>query len=506
MSHLIRVLTLLLLVSLNTDSAVLPTVNTKINIADDQPPPNFIIIYTDDMGYADAGPFSQTTIDTPWIDSLAENGQVWSDFYATASVCTPSRGALLTGNLPARTGLYGDNIAVFFPGSKAGLPAAETTIAEMFKQYHYTTGLFGKWHLGDSKAYYPTRHGFDEWLGIPYSNDMGWEVEGITSSNIFDPPHEATAKYQIVAGQIWKDIFDPNITDWQVPLIHSLKNKSGAFVDQILEKPANQPLITKRYTDESVRFITAAVAKQQPFFIMLSHSMPHVPLFRSSAFVNKSQQGIYGDVIEEIDWSVGKILTTLKTLNIQHQTYVVFTSDNGPWLIYGDHAGTAKPLKNGKGTTFEGGMRVMTLFNGPNIKPGIVEDLGMQTDFFSTFAALAGFDKPSTAQDSVDLSETLLQEKPSKRTFVPFYKGSELRAFRLKNHKLHFITAGAYGQLPPREVHTTPLLINLANDPGESVNIASEYPDIVKKIATFADKFKQSVPLKASIIDRQFIP
>ncbi|MDG0969388.1 MAG: sulfatase-like hydrolase/transferase [Porticoccaceae bacterium] len=506
MLHLIRVLALLLSVSLTANSAVLSTTNTSNNHADDLPPPNFIIIYTDDMGYADAGPFTQTTIDTPWIDSLAENGQVWSDFYAAASVCTPSRGALLTGNLPVRTGLYGDNIAVFFPGAKAGLPAMETTIAEMFKQYQYATGLFGKWHLGDSKEYYPTRHGFDEWVGIPYSNDMDWEVEGITSSNIFNPPQEAAAKYQIVAGQIWKDIFDPDITDWQVPLIRSLKSTSGVFVDQILEKPANQSLITQRYTDESIRFITSAAAKQQPFFIMLSHSMPHVPLFRSPAFINKSQQGIYGDVIEEIDWSVGQILTTLETLNIHEQTYVVFTNDNGPWLIYGDHAGTAKPLKNGKGTTFEGGMRVMTLFNGPNIKTGVVKGLGMQTDFFSTFAALAGFDKPLTAKDSVDLSDTLLQKKPSQRTFVPFYKGSELRAFRLNDHKLHFITAGAYGQMPPREVHTTPVLINLTNDLGESTNIAAEYPKTVKKITSFADKFQQSVPLKTSIIDRQFMP
>ena len=252
--------------------------------------PNFIIIYTDDMGYADAGPFGNPLIETPAIDSLVKTGQTWTNFYAAASVCTPSRGALLTGKLPVRTGLYGNNLAVFYPGSKKGIPHDEKTIAEVFHENHYRTGIFGKWHLGDAPDYYPTRHGFDEWLGIPYSNDMDWEVEGINISNFFIPPEEINTKWGIVAPKLQKKIYRPNINDWQVPLIHSQRQSNGVYSDVVLERPADQSLITQRYTNESIRFIRESVSAKNPFFLYLSHNMPHVPLFRSPEFCRKKQR------------------------------------------------------------------------------------------------------------------------------------------------------------------------------------------------------------------------
>ena len=466
--------------------------------------PNFIIIYTDDMGYADAGPFVDPLINTPAIDSLVENGQAWTNFYAAASVCTPSRGALLTGKLPVRTGLYGNNLAVFYPESKKGIPTNEKTIAEVFQDNSYATGMFGKWHLGDAKSYYPTRHGFDEWVGIPYSNDMDWEVDGITLNNIFSPPWKIADKLSKVMPVIQQQIYNPSISDWQVPLISSRQEPDGTFKDIELERPADQTLITQKYTNESVRFMRESVDANKPFFLYLSHSMPHVPLFRSSVFAGKSRQGIYGDVIEEIDWSVGRILDAVEQFSITSNTYIVLTSDNGPWLMYGVHAGSATPLRDGKGTTFEGGMRVMTFFSGPGITPGLSNELGMQTDLFSTFISLAGFTKSQASMDSFDLSDSLKKRTPSPRTFVPFYKGSELRAFRLGNHKIQYVTQGAYGMPPARQVHDSPLLIDLINDPNEGTDVSEQNPQIVSQIDAIAREFEESIDVKPSILDSQY--
>ena len=246
-----------------------------------------------------------------------------------------------------------------------------------------------------------------------------------------------------------------------------------------------------------------SIEANKPFFLFLSHSMPHVPLFTSSRFTGKSKKGIYGDVIEEIDWSVSQILAAIERLCINDNTYVVFTSDNGPWLAYGAHAGSAKPLKDGKGTTFEGGMRVMTFFSGPGIMPGLNNDLGMQTDLLSTFITLAGFTESYPSPDSFDLSDSLKQRKPSPRNFVPFYKGSELRAFRLRDHKIQYVTQGAYGAPPERQVHESPLLIDLINDIGESTNISTKNAALATKIDNIARDFEASIEVKPSILDSQ---
>ncbi len=232
--------------------------------------------------------------------------------------------------------------------------------------------------------------------------------------------------------------------------------------------------------------------------------MPHVPLFRSTDFEGKSGAGIYGDVIEEIDWSVGSILKEIKDLEIDDTTYVVFTSDNGPWLLYRDHAGSAKPLRNGKATTFEGGMRVMTVFTGPDIRSGITKELGMQTDLFVTFAKLAGFETPKTATDSFDLSQTLKFNRSSGREFVPYYSGSELRAFRYKNHKIHFVTKGAFQEPPKRVVHDVPLLMDLTLDVGEKIDISKSNPAILAEVILQAERFKDSITVQPSIVDMQF--
>ena len=211
--------------------------------------PNFVIIYVDDMGYADIGKFQDEKISTPNLDLLASYGQTWTNFYASSSVCTPSRAGFLTGMLPVRNGLYGDQIAVFFPGSKTGIPKNQLTLAEEFKKNGYRTGLFGKWHLGDAKEFLPTRHGFDEYVGIPYSNDMDWNVNGITFDKLISSP-DLYEEYSKISSAITEKIFNPDINDWNVPLLRSIK-ELDEFTDEVLEKPADQNLITKNYTKYS---------------------------------------------------------------------------------------------------------------------------------------------------------------------------------------------------------------------------------------------------------------
>lgn len=463
--------------------------------------PNFIIIYVDDLGYADLGIYADPKLKTPAIDQLVASGQSWTDFYATSSVCSPSRGALLTGNLPVRSGLYGDQISVFWPGSKTGISPEQTTLPEVFQQHQYATGIFGKWHLGDADHALPTRHGFDEWVGTPYSNDMDWNVDDITSANIFLDPALTAAKWDKVGPILNHRILHPKVADWQVPLERSRRAKDGSYEDAVIERPADQTKLTQRYTQESINFIQRAADAKKPFFLLLSHSMPHVPLFRSKSFVNKSATGLYGDVMEEIDWSLGSIMATLREQGIAENTYLVFTSDNGPWLRYNDHGGSAGPLREGKGTTFEGGVRVMTIFAGPNIQSGTVNALGMQTDIYNTFLSLAAITPSTEALDSYDLSQTLTKGGDSPRRFVPYYSGSELRAFRVGTKKLHFVTSAPFGA--ERVVHEPPQLIDLDNDIGEAQDVALEQPEAVALVQREKMLFLKDLQVKASILDRQ---
>jgi arylsulfatase A len=462
--------------------------------------PNVVILFADDLGYGDLGSYGHPYIRTPHLDDLAANGQRWTDFYTAASVCSPSRAALLTGRLPVRTGLYGNRIRVMFPDDPNGIPAAETTVAEALQAQGYATGIFGKWHLGDAPHAYPTRHGFNVWYGVPYSNDMRWEgeqtFEEALSLSLAGRGAELQATY---AQRRWK-LLAPKIEYWNVPLIRSEQRADG-FDDEVIEEPADQRTLTKRYTEEAIAFIRNH--GNQPFFVYLPYTMPHVPLFRSDEFTDTSLGGRYGDVIEEIDWSVGQIVAALKRLDLTNDTLVVFTSDNGPWLIFAQHGGSAGLLRMGKGTTFEGGLRVPAIFSWPEtIPPSIVSELGSTLDIYPTVLALSG-QRPAQTLDGVDLSATLTRQARSPRNEMPFYRNGDLYAYRVGEFKLHLITFGAYNQPPPRTEHAQPLLYHLPTDPGERTDVAGEHPDVVEHISNAINRHLKSFEPEAPIFDQR---
>jgi len=460
--------------------------------------PNVIVFFADDLGYGDLGSYGHPYIRTPHLDALAAEGQRWTDFYVAAPVCSPSRGALLTGKLPQRTGLWGRQLGVFFPNARAGLPHAERTLPEALQEVGYRTGMIGKWHLGDAPEYLPTRHGFDYWYGLPYSNDMDWadgpnfdEILALRAAGRGDKLQQLFASRQALYA-------NPTVDGWNVPVLRSQRTSEG-YDDELVEQPADQPNITKNHTDEAIAFIDAN--SDDPFFLYVPYSMPHTPIFRSEAFAGRSLGGRYGDVIEEIDWSVGTIVARLKSLGIEENTLVFFTSDNGPWLTMNQHSGTAGLLRHGKNTTFEGGMRVPAIFWWPGkLKPGVVSDIGSTLDVYSTVLKLAGAE-PTAGVDGLDIGNTLLRGEPSPRTTLPYYNRGELRAFRSGNFKLHLITEGAYGQPPEREEHETPLLFNLADDPSEKFDVAARYPDVLADILRQIDKHQAGMSEQPPLFD-----
>ncbi|MBE9517547.1 MAG: sulfatase [Bacteroidetes bacterium] len=432
---------------------------TAGNEESEQKTPNFIIIFADDMGYGDVGVYGHPTIKTPNLDEMAHTGQKWTNFYVAASVCTPSRAGLITGRLPIRTGMCSDRRRVLFPDSNGGLPVSEATIASLLKTAGYSTACIGKWHLGHLPQYSPNVHGFDYYFGIPYSNDMDGQFDGV--------PYREGCR-------------NPSTVNFNVPL---LKNS------EIVERPADQTTITKRYTEETVRFIEEN--QEAPFFIYLAHSMPHVPLYRSKDFENKSLRGIYGDVIEELDWSVGEILAALKRNKLDENTLVVFTSDNGPWLIFNDHGGSAGLLSGGKGGTYEGGMREPAIFWYPGtIKPEVVMELGTTMDLLPTFCRLANVELPEDrTYDGYDLFPVLSGTGDSPRDVVYYYRGTQIYAIRKGAFKAHFITQGEYGG-PKLTVHERPLLFNLTVDPSEKMDIADKHPDVLLEIEKILEEHK----------------
>ena len=432
--------------------------------------PNFVIIFCDDLGYGDLGCFGNPTIRTPNLDRMAAEGQKWTSFYVGASVCTPSRAAILTGRLPIRTGMMSAKRRVLFPNSKGGLPASEITIAEALKPAGYASAAIGKWHLGHLPQFLPTSHGFETYWGIPYSNDMD-ALRGF-------PNYRRTAQN------------DPNyaasIEQYNVPLMHDTK---------VIERPANQHTITQRYTNKAIEFIKSH--KEAPFFVYLAHNLPHIPLFAGKEFRGKSQRGIYGDVIEEIDAGVGQILRTLKELNLDQNTLVVFTSDNGPWLPFQTHGGSAGLLREGKGSTFEGGMREPTIFWWPgSIRPGVQHQLGATMDLLPTFCALAKTKTPSDrVLDGSDLSSVLLgKSAKSPREQVFYWRSEQLYAVRVGPWKAHFVTEGCYGIGPKRTVHEAPELYHLGQDPSEKYNVAQLHPEVVARLQSIAQTHRESIP------------
>ena len=446
-------------------------------------PPNVVIVLADDLGYGDLGVYGHPTVRTPRIDRMAAEGQRWTSFYVGESVCTPSRAALLTGRLAVRSGLSpsDEGRRVFFPDSAGGLPLSEVTIAELLKTRGYATAAIGKWHLGHLPQFLPMSQGFDEYFGIPYSNDMEMTpVPGATMIGGEDPSKRAR-------------IMDPRIEYWNVPLMR------GAAV---VEQPADQRTITRRYTEEAVRFVRANASR--PFFLYLAHSMPHVPLFASPGFSGKSRRGLYGDVIEELDWSVGRVLDTLRELKLDERTLVVFSSDNGPWALFDEQGGSAGPLRGAKGGTFEGGMRVPAIFRWPGtIPPGVVAEIGATLDLLPTIAAFTGAAVPADrVLDGYDLAPVLRGQGRSPRQHVFYYRGVRLYALRQGAHKAHFLTRPEYGD-GGEAAHDPPLVYDLDQDPGEKYDVALRYPDVVARIRSLATEHARTLVPVENQVDKR---
>ncbi len=449
-------------------------------VADIPDRPNFVIIFCDDLGWGDLACFGHPTIATPNLDRMAAEGTRMTQFYVAASVCTPSRAALITGRYPARTGMCGQR-RVLFPDSIGGLQDSELTIGEALKPLGYATAVVGKWHLGHHPEYLPTRHGFDSYYGIPYSNDM-----------------DKVAPKNLKGREVFKN---PNWRHFNVPL---LEGTTAGGVEQI-ERPTDQRTITRRYTFKAIDFIRDA--KDKPFFLYLPHSLPHVPLFRGDAFAGHSRAGLYGDVIEEIDWSVGQVLQELHDQGIANKTMVVFTSDNGPWLTFEEQGGSAGPLRNGKGTTFEGGMRVPALFWMPGTIPAgvVTAELASTLDFLPTIASMSGATLPEDlVLDGFDLSGTLVEQRPSPRQSMFFYRDYRLMAVRHGRYKAHYITQDSYVPGSNKATpHDPPLLYDLEIDLRESRDLAASHSEVLKGIERVKKQHEERMQFTESQLDRK---
>jgi arylsulfatase A len=430
-----------------------------------QRPPNFVVIYADDLGYADIGPFAAASTSsrpqTPNLDRMAAEGVRLTNFYVAQAVCSASRMALLTGSYPNRVGISG----ALNHTAKHGINPAETTIAEALKPRGYATAIYGKWHLGHLERFLPIHHGFDEYVGLPYSNDM-W------------PRHPER----------------PNFFP-ELPLIEGTR---------VVRLDPDQAQLTRQYTEHAVNFIERN--RDKPFFLYVPHTMPHVPLFASSSFDGKTRRGLYADVIAEIDWSVGQILEAVKRANVDEHTLVIFTSDNGPWLSYGNHAGSTGGFREGKGTTFEGGVRVPFVARWPGrLRAGSVADLpAMTIDVLPTLASLASAplspDRPIDGRDMWPL----ISGAPGARApheVLYFYWGNELHAVRSGRWKLHLPhpyqslesagSDGKPGKYVRKEIGLS--LFDLENDPSESVNVADQHPDVVKSLLDHAGRAREDL-------------
>jgi arylsulfatase len=431
--------------------------------------PNIVLIFMDDMGYGDLDAYGSIHYTTPNLNKLAADGMRFTNFYAAQPVCTASRAGIMTGCYPNRIGLVG----ALFPKAAIGLNSREETIPEVLKKKGYKTGIIGKWHLGDAEKFLPLQHGFDEYFGIPYSNDM-WPV------NYDGAPVTDTTTL--------RGKFPP------LPLIEG--NQPTRFIENLEDMSA----ITTLYTQKAISFIERH--KTAPFFLYLAHSMVHVPLAVSKKFKGKSRQGLFGDVMMEVDWSVGEVLKALKRNGIEKNTLVIFTSDNGPWLIFGDHAGSAGGLREGKQTVFEGGQRVPAIMKWPAvISPGAVNNkLACAMDLLPTFAAITGASLPTEKIDGVNILPLLKgDEVANPRTHLfYYYNKNSLKAVRKDQWKL--VLPHRYesyqSSLPGKEgfpgkktADSTGLaLYDLSRDPGERYDVKEQNPEVVKDLMLLVEE------------------
>jgi arylsulfatase A-like enzyme len=435
------------------------------------PQPNFIIIFCDDMGYADIGPFGAEGYETPNLNRMAREGMKFTDFYVGRSFCTPSRAALMTGCIPTRVGIGGN----FGPHSKTGLNPAEMTIAEVLKQRGYATACFGKWHLGHLPEFLPPNQGFDEYFGIPYSNDM-WPYH----PNVLHLPMEERLKR-------WPHL----------PLYE------GTTVIKPAITAEDQVELTTKLFQRATKFIAAHA--NEPFFIYLPSPQPHVPLFVSDKYAGKTPRGLFGDVISEIDWGVGQIMSELQDHQIDNNTCIVFTSDNGPWLLYGDHAGSAKPLREGKGTNFDGGFRVPCLMRWPGKIPAgsTCSEVAGTIDLLPTFATLTDAPLPPNKIDGQDISDLMFGKPRAVSPHEVFYHydgGNRLAALRSGKWKLMFPqrynspipgSGGMPGKGQQQQIGLS--LFDLENDIGETTNLASQYPEVVERLQNYAAAMRKQL-------------
>jgi arylsulfatase len=436
--------------------------------------PNIILIFMDDMGYGDLSCYGALDVQTPNLDRLASEGIRYTNFLSSQAVCSASRASLMTGCYANRVGISG----ALFPNSQIGISKDEMTIAELLKQKSYATAIFGKWHLGDSKEFLPLQHGFDEYFGIPYSNDM-WPFD--------------------YGGSPAK----PGSNKAQFPPLYWIKNEEKVKEIKTLE---DQSLITSTITDQAISFIKKN--KTKPFFAYIPSPMPHVPINASKDFRGKSNQGLYGDVIQEIDYSVGRIMQTLKEEGLDKNTLVIFTSDNGPWLNFGNHAGSAGGFREGKGTSFEGGQRVPCIMRWTGtIKPGMVcNQLSSTIDVLPTVASLTGTILPTHKIDGVDLSPLIKGDMTAspRKNFLYYYRKNSLEAVRIDNWKLVFEhpSRSYVNQAPgkdgfpgksPENVVMPMALYDLRRDPGEVYDVKEFNPKIVQELLQLADEARKDL-------------
>ncbi len=418
--------------------------------------PNVIVILADDLGYGDLGCYGHPTIATPNLDQMAAEGVRLTDFYCGAAVSTPSRAALLTGRYPVRTGMWGDTWSVLYPDTPGGLPTDEITMAQLLKGQGYSTYCIGKWHLGASDPHMPWNFGFDYWFGVPYANN-----------------------------------FRP------LALMEGSK---------VLEENCDQSRLTKQYTEKSIQIIEKNAAESKPFLIYFASTFPHVPLFASERFNGKSLRGAYGDTVEELDWGVGEILKALKKAGVDENTFVIFTSDNGPWLTMHLRGGSSGLLRGGKGSSWEGGYRVPAIVRWPGVIPAgtTSRQICSMMDLFPTIVKLAGAEVPNDRPiDGVDAMPMFKAPDVATRQELAYWRGSELAAVRQGGWKLQFHLYEDWFIEKKTEPHPEPLLFNLERDPGEHTDLSAQYPATVERLARLKDEILKNTNVRPSVNDQR---